>query len=93
MPHHTTDTPNQAETPFCDGLPCLRDRPQWVCWGYIDRDGKATKCPVNPRAISPRSASSSPRRIRSRAWMDNCVACRERTPIRLRFQVRSATLT
>jgi hypothetical protein len=26
---------------------CLRDRPQWVCWKYIQRDGKETKCPVN----------------------------------------------
>jgi len=27
---------------------CLRQRPQWVCWKYIERDGKWTKCPVNP---------------------------------------------
>lgn len=27
----------------------LRERPQWVCWKYITRDGKQTKCPINPR--------------------------------------------
>lgn len=27
----------------------LRDRPQWVCWKYIKRQGKLTKCPVNAR--------------------------------------------
>jgi len=26
---------------------CLRDRPQWVAWRYILRDGKQTKAPVN----------------------------------------------
>jgi primase-polymerase (primpol)-like protein len=28
---------------------CLRDRPQWVCWRYIERDGKPTKCPYNAK--------------------------------------------
>lgn len=27
----------------------LRERPQWVCWKYITRGGKQTKCPVDPR--------------------------------------------
>jgi putative DNA primase/helicase len=27
----------------------LRELPQWVCWGYVVRDGKQTKCPYNPR--------------------------------------------
>ncbi len=27
---------------------CIRDRPQWVVWKYIERDGKQTKAPVNP---------------------------------------------
>lgn len=27
----------------------LRERPQWVCWKYITRGGKRTKCPVNAR--------------------------------------------
>jgi putative DNA primase/helicase len=27
---------------------CLRERAQWVCWQYIERDGKATKCPISP---------------------------------------------
>jgi len=28
---------------------CLRKLPQWVCWKYVDRDGKPTKVPVSPR--------------------------------------------
>lgn len=27
----------------------LRERLQWVCWKYIERNGKKTKCPVNAR--------------------------------------------
>ena len=27
----------------------LKERPQWVCWRYIERDGKPTKCPFNAR--------------------------------------------
>lgn len=27
----------------------LRERPQWVCWKYVTRGGKRTKCPVSPR--------------------------------------------
>ncbi len=27
----------------------LRERPHWVCWQYITRGGKQTKCPVNAR--------------------------------------------
>jgi putative DNA primase/helicase len=27
----------------------LRDRPQWVCWRYVTRGGKQTKCPVDAR--------------------------------------------
>ncbi len=30
---------------------CLRERAQWVCWRYVERDGKPTKCPVNPRTL------------------------------------------
>jgi hypothetical protein len=25
---------------------CLRERAQWVCWTYVVRDGKRTKCPI-----------------------------------------------
>ena len=28
---------------------CLCERPQWVAWKYIERDGKQTKAPVNPQ--------------------------------------------
>jgi len=27
---------------------CLRERGQWVCWQYVERDGKPTKCPISP---------------------------------------------
>jgi len=27
---------------------CLRERAQWVCWEYVERDGKWTKCPISP---------------------------------------------
>ena len=37
----------------------LRDRPQWVCWKYITRGGKQTKCPVNPRD-GGRASSTDP---------------------------------
>lgn len=28
--------------------PRLLERAQWVCWKYVERDGKQTKCPINP---------------------------------------------
>src|SRR5262245_56832962 len=28
---------------------CLRERDQWVCWRYVERDGKRTKVPFNAR--------------------------------------------
>ncbi len=27
---------------------CLRERAQWVCWEYVERDAKPTKCPISP---------------------------------------------
>ena len=27
----------------------MAELPQWVCWKYIERAGKTTKCPVNPK--------------------------------------------
>ena len=36
---------------------CLRDRPQWDCWKYVERDGRQTKVPVNAR--SGRNASAT----------------------------------
>jgi len=29
----------------------LRQLPQWVGWKYIERDGKPTKCPVDPKTL------------------------------------------
>lgn len=32
-----------------DAIPsCLKELPQWVCWKYVERAGKRTKCPVQP---------------------------------------------
>ena len=32
-----------------DAIPdCLRQLPQWVCWKYVERDGRQTKCPIDP---------------------------------------------
>ncbi len=28
---------------------CIRDRNQWVAWKYVERGGKPTKAPINPR--------------------------------------------
>lgn len=36
---------------------CLRDRPQCVCWKYVERDGRQTKVPVNAR--TGRNASAT----------------------------------
>jgi hypothetical protein len=41
-----------------DGIPAyLRERPQWVCWGYQQREGKWTKVPID--ANSGRKAKSN----------------------------------
>lgn len=36
--------PVHVHTPMC-----IRDRRQWVAWKYIERDGKPTKSPIDPR--------------------------------------------
>src|SRR6266699_3489364 len=38
----------------------LQTRPQWVCWRYEQREGKATKVPYNPRTLK-RAASDDPK--------------------------------
>ncbi|MBI5764297.1 MAG: hypothetical protein HZA51_12315 [Planctomycetes bacterium] len=54
---------------------CLRDRRQWVCFRYIKRGGKQTKCPVNP--MTGAQASS----INSATWasfdqaVEKCKQC------------------
>ena len=30
----------------------LKQIPQWVGWKYIERDGKPTKCPVDPGTLA-----------------------------------------
>ncbi len=36
---------------------CLRQRPQWVCWRYLQRGGKPTKCPIS--ALTGQKASAT----------------------------------
>jgi putative DNA primase/helicase len=37
----------------------LRERPQWVSWKYLNRDGKPTKVPINPRTGRNGSSTDS----------------------------------
>ncbi len=36
---------------------CLRECAQWVCWMYVERDGKQTKCPICPTKGGSASAT------------------------------------
>lgn len=38
---------------------CLRERAQWVCWEYVERDGRWTKCPISPTK-GGRASSTDP---------------------------------
>ncbi len=55
---------------------CLRERRQWVCWKYIDRDGKQTKPPIN--AKTGRKASSTD--PATWATFDQAIAACDRYP-------------
>ena len=47
--------PGRRFEDLCDRVPgCLVQRPQWVAWKYVERDGKETKAPVNPHTGGPR---------------------------------------
>src|SRR5258706_4752309 len=37
----------------------LKDLTQWVCWKYVDRGGKLTKCPMNPKTGGMASSTDS----------------------------------
>src|SRR5262245_8346203 len=44
-----TGNPPQG-IPLLGSIPVeLRERPQWVSWKFVPRDGKQTKCPVDPK--------------------------------------------
>ncbi len=51
----STAAPVDVERLFANAPHRLRERPQWVCWKYIQRAGKATKCPIDP--IKPKFLS------------------------------------
>ena len=38
---------------------CLRVRRQWVCWKYVEREGKPTKCPVDPKTGGPAGSTDA----------------------------------
>lgn len=37
----------------------LRERSQWVCWRFKERDGKTTKVPINPRTVQNASSTDA----------------------------------
>jgi len=45
----TTVTPAEVAALAAIVPAALRAHRQWVCWKYIKRQGKQTKCPINPR--------------------------------------------
>jgi len=57
---------------------CLIERPQWVCWKYEQRDGKATKVPINPRT-GQKASSTDPSTWTS--FDDAVAACRRFTTL------------
>jgi len=60
-----TGSGNNAVSTITDNAPeCIRQLPQWVAWKYVDRDGKPTKAPVNPRTGKPYGPTSD----KYRAW-------------------------
>lgn len=41
-----------------DNIPlCLRERPQWVCWKWLEQDGKRRKFPVDAQTGGAASVS------------------------------------
>ncbi|MCK6486642.1 MAG: phage/plasmid primase, P4 family [Phycisphaerae bacterium] len=45
-------------TRVCREVPsCLRERRQWVCWRFIVRGGKTTKCPICPNGVGEASST------------------------------------
>jgi putative DNA primase/helicase len=48
-----------SSLPFHQIPDSLRALPQWVCWRRIDRNGKATKQPLNARTGHPASSTDS----------------------------------
>jgi hypothetical protein len=52
----------------------LRDRPQWVVWKLVDRDGKPTKLPIDPKTGRPASSTDAA----TWASFDEAVAAHER---------------
>ncbi len=55
---------------------CLRERAQWVCWTYVERNGRRTKCPLSP-STGGNASSTDPR-----TWgtFEQAVATCQRSP-------------
>lgn len=61
----------QALSPVAEGLPAeLKEMPQWVCWGYVKRDGAWTKEPYTP--LGQRASVTDPS-----TWSDFCTVWAE----------------
>jgi putative DNA primase/helicase len=56
-----TTSPAGGDTkviPARDNIPnILKERPQWVCWRYVARDGKPTKVPYSPSSFDRASST------------------------------------
>jgi putative DNA primase/helicase len=75
----TSPTTNTAATAIAaDALRMipaeLRERPQWVGWRYVVRDGRQTKTPINPR--TGRNGSST--NLTTWGTFDEAIAAVER---------------
>jgi primase-polymerase (primpol)-like protein len=55
----STDAGSSAKViPVPENIPAiLRERPQWVCWRYVARDGKPTKVPYSPSSFDKASST------------------------------------
>lgn len=66
-------------TRVCREVPsCLRERRQWVCWRFIVRGGKTTKCPMCPNG---RGEASSTDPATWGTFDEAIAACKERTDL------------
>lgn len=52
------ECPQQRDLTWASHIPtCLRAAPRWVCWDYVTRSGKPTKCPVDAKTGRPASST------------------------------------
>ena len=71
----STAAPVDVERLLANTPDRLRERPQRVCWKYIQRAGKATKCPVNARTGAPADSTDPSTWV---SFDEAVAACRDR---------------